>query len=49
MNEKRWVVWVGGVEVHDYELETKEEAEELAHFWRVIQDHSDVQIEELQR
>jgi hypothetical protein len=42
----RFSVWVGGVEVHDFEIETREEAEELAAFWRYIQDHDDVQIEE---
>jgi hypothetical protein len=42
----RFSVWVGGVEVHDYEIETREEAEKLAEFWRYIQDHDDVAIEE---
>jgi hypothetical protein len=45
--KSRWTVWVGGVEVNDYEIETREKAEELAEFWRHIQGHDDVQIEEL--
>ena len=44
--KKFYSVWVGGSEVHDYEIETREEAEELARFWRYIQEHSDVAIEE---
>lgn len=44
--KKFYSVWVGGSEVNDYEIETREEAEELARFWRYIQDYSDVAIEE---
>jgi hypothetical protein len=42
----KYTVWVGGVEVNDYYLETKEEAENLAEVW-LDKDYDDVQIEEV--
>ena len=43
-NEKRFSVWVGGVEVNDYLL-TKKEAEKLARSWR-NKGYDDVSIDE---
>jgi hypothetical protein len=42
----RFSVWVGGVEINDYDINTREEAENLANFWRQNQDYDDVVIEE---
>jgi hypothetical protein len=42
----KYTVWVGGVEVNDYYLETKEEATDLAKVW-LDEDYDDVQIEEI--
>jgi hypothetical protein len=43
-----YTVWVGGVEVHDYEIEDQGAAERLAAFWRA-QDYDDVQIEAIEK
>lgn len=42
----RFSVWVGGVEINDYDINTREEAESLANFWRKNQGYDDVVIEE---
>jgi len=42
----KYTVWVGGVEVNDYYLETTEEAENLAKFW-LDKNYDEVQIEEI--
>lgn len=44
MNEARFTVWVGGVEVNDYLL-THAQATELAQMWRE-DGHEDVAIDE---
>jgi hypothetical protein len=42
----KYSVWVGGVEVNDYLIDTLEEAQTLSdYFWS--QDYDDVQIEEM--
>lgn len=41
----RYSVWVGGGEVNDYDIETLQEAESLAEYWREIHDYDDVTIE----
>lgn len=46
MSKTLFSVWVGGVEVNDYELHTREEAEQLAQLWRDVRGYDDVQIEE---
>jgi len=43
----KYSVWVGGVEVNDYLIETLGEAEKLANNWQA-QGYDDVQIEEIQ-
>jgi hypothetical protein len=44
-SEKRWAVWVGGIEVNDYLL-TKDQAERVANFYRE-DGYDDVAIEEV--
>ena len=39
-------VWVGGIEINDYQIETQELAEKLANYWKA-QGYDDVQIEEV--
>lgn len=46
--KKFYSVWVGGLEVNTNEIDTKQEAEKLAYFWREIQGYDDVSIEEVE-
>ena len=41
-----WTVWVGGLEVNDYLLNTFAEAEELAQWWK-DKGYDEVAIEEV--
>jgi hypothetical protein len=45
LNDKKYVVWVGGIEVNDYLL-TKEEAKNLAYEYE-SEDYEDVIIEKI--
>lgn len=42
----KYTVWVGGSEVNDYYLETRDEAETLAKVW-LDKDYDEVQVEEI--
>jgi hypothetical protein len=41
-----WLVWVGGVEVHDWEIESEDDAVNLALAYHE-QGHDDVRLEEV--